>query len=64
MIYHYMGAEVEIIALKSKQQLRVKTKEGGYESEHHVSEFKADNGVQEINNAIKALDPENRFWEI
>lgn len=64
MIYHYMGAEVEITGLKPGQMLCVKTKEGGYESEHHISEFKADDGVQEINAAIEKLDANKTFWSI
>lgn len=64
MIFHYMGAEVEIVALKPKQRLQVKTKEGGYISEHHISEFKADEGIKEINEVIEKLDTNKTFWEV
>lgn len=63
MIYHYMGAEIKIIELKPKQVLMVKSSEG-HESEHHISELKADDGFQEITKAIESLDTDKTFWNI
>lgn len=62
MIYHYMGAEVKIIGLKKKQVVEVETIGTPYKSEHHISELKADDGVQEINKAIEILDANKTFW--
>lgn len=64
MIYHYMGAEIEIVKLLPKQMLVVKTIGTEYESEHHISELKAENGVEEINQAISKLDISNSFWNV